>query len=206
MSITNGFVSGTVLLVMLALYGSATASTVNHLGGNPTDASLTTPAGQYTQSRHNIAALSGEILRIFYTNLRPDSPGVYREDVAKLQQSFDSSVLASSLASYDQDDLFKLARQHSMTMTESQSTPKVSLEMSHMGAHHWRVVTPVIVYLIKDHIEIVRSMTNTMILIHDPSAHHSYRVTEFKSQDQRAPEMIDHRALRQAYCDDEKTS
>lgn len=148
-----------------------------------------------------IKSYSESILASIYTQTQPHDASSYLAGLESVQSVFDAPVYQKILTQQRNDELMTLAQQNAMVMTQRQNSSLVSIiNATEDRNQSWQVTTQIDVYYVKDQIEIVRPLTNTMIITMDDPVSRGYKITAFTTTLAAQPELINYQQLRQKNC------
>ena len=161
---------------------------------------LSTPSFASSDAVDNakIAAITKQSINCIYSQTSFED----RKDCLLVRKLFSSQAL-TKLADYiHSDDNFQIAKEYSMVMSEYQgeSTIDQVSTQSNAGLVTLKITTPFTLYLVKDNIEIIRSMTNTITLSYPEDNPASISIQSFTSSPIAEPKIIDHKKIRQVNC------
>ena len=161
---------------------------------------LSTPsfASDDTIDHAEIIAVTKQSINCIYSL----TPFEDRKDCLFIRKLFSSQALTNLTDYIHSDDNFQIAKDYSMVMSEYQeksTIDKISTQPN-TSLISLRVTTPFTLYLVKDNIEIIRSMTNTITLAYPKDNPASISIQSFTSTSIAEPKIIDHQKIRQANC------
>ena len=147
-----------------------------------------------------VKSFSESTLASIYTQTQPGDSHSYFSGLESVQPVFDASLYEKILTEQRDDELMTLAQQNAMVMTQRQNSSRVAMTKSNSNKPTWQVTTQLIVYYVKDQIEIVRPLTNTMMITTDTTSTTGYKITAFSTITAAQPELINYQQLRQKNC------
>ena len=153
-----------------------------------------------------VKSFSESTLASIYTQTQPGDSHSYFSGLESVQPVFDASLYEKILTEQRDDELMTLAQQNAMVMTQRQNSRRVSMtQSSNSNKQTWQVTTQLIVYYVKDQIEIVRPLTNTMMITKETTSKTGYKIIAFSTIAAAQPELINYQQLRQKNCPSKTT-
>ena len=160
--------------------------------------SIPSLAGNDPIDKAAVAALAKQSLSCIYSQ----TPFEDRKDCLFIRKLFIPKAFSQLTDYINSDENFQIAKEYSMVMSEYQekSTIDQISAQTNSGAVTLRITTPFTLYLVKDNIEIVSPMVNTIVLSYPENNPSSWSVESLTSVATSEPKIIDHKKIRQVNC------
>ena len=185
---------------LIMVYSSCYALLPMQSGATDAPSDSMTSSDANVNDEAQVRQLAHTVLRTLYNHIALSDMSNYRDSIQQIEQHFGTTLFTHVVDSISNDDLVKLVDKYQMTMTEKQH--KVTIEMISDSADQtqWRVTTDMILFFIKDQIEIVKPVRNILVIQKTATPTPIYKVVSFDTSDHGRPQMIDHQAIRQSNC------